>query len=330
MAEKAFSSFDPYSGTPAANDLFLMTDVDFTGTEKTHNITYSNLISGLQPASSDLSGLASDLPSITGLLYWNGGTEDASQIVAGDGIVIGASDISINIAGDSGISITGTSLKTISLSKFGLGALGDPTSESLLLISSLGLSSFLEAGSGISFSGGSISLSKLGLETLSDPNADRIMFWDDSEDSLKWLTIGADAGLAINSSGQLVHAPEPVVVSLRAVEGTTDLEAGVATYWTVPEELNLATISNVDIAFVNLSGSATVAVDRAPKGTPTNFANILTQNPIVTSGYSTFETGQTRGTSSSTLATGDRLRITLSGLSTTAPQGLDVIFGLEV
>ncbi|MHA1305631.1 MAG: hypothetical protein ACTSPI_18165, partial [Candidatus Heimdallarchaeaceae archaeon] len=43
-----------------------------------------------------------------------------------------------------------------------------------------------------------ISLSHLGLESLSDPNADRIVFWDDSAGSLKWLTAGS--GLSISNT----------------------------------------------------------------------------------------------------------------------------------
>lgn len=36
-----------------------------------------------------------------------------------------------------------------------------------------------------------------GLGDLSDPNADRILFWDDSEGALKWLTVGT--GLTITN-----------------------------------------------------------------------------------------------------------------------------------
>ena len=30
-----------------------------------------------------------------------------------------------------------------------------------------------------------------GLSDLTDPDADRILFWDDSEGALKWLTVGS-------------------------------------------------------------------------------------------------------------------------------------------
>jgi len=58
----------------------------------------------------------------------------------------------------------------------------------------------ISAGTGLSGGGTidvdrTISLSHLGIESLSDPNADRIMFWDDSESAVKWLTVGT--GLTI-------------------------------------------------------------------------------------------------------------------------------------
>ena len=53
----------------------------------------------------------------------------------------------------------------------------------------------INAGTGLSGGGNittsrTLSLSHLGLESLSDPGADRIMFWDDSESTLKWLGLG--------------------------------------------------------------------------------------------------------------------------------------------
>jgi len=61
----------------------------------------------------------------------------------------------------------------------------------------------INAGTGLSGGGDltasrTISLNHLGLENLSDPNADRIMFWDDSAGSLKWLSIGS--GLSITDT----------------------------------------------------------------------------------------------------------------------------------
>ena len=46
------------------------------------------------------------------------------------------------------------------------------------------------AGTGLTKTGSTISLSHLGLQSLTDPDADRIMFWDDSESALKWLSPG--------------------------------------------------------------------------------------------------------------------------------------------
>lgn len=309
---------------PAANDLLMLVDMDEGTLDKTKKIKYSNLTAGLQTASTILSALSSDLPTINGLILWDGTLESATQVVAGNGVAIGGGTISAAIAAGNGISIVDGATKTIALSKFGIESLATPASNSIILISSAGGSSFLSLGSGLSFGGGQISLSHLGIESLTDPNSDKIMFWDDSAGSLQWLTIGSDAGLAISGTS-LVHNPEPTVVSLRAVEGSTLLTNEIATYWTVPHELDGATLSTVDIAFVNTSGSATVQLARASVASPTSFSNILTA-ATVTSGWSSIASGQTQGTGTVTLSAGDRIRVTVSSASTAT--GLDVLMGM--
>lgn len=325
MPEKSIYDLTQYSGIPASTDLFMFVDIDAGTTDKTFKITFGDMTAGLQASSSILTALTNDLPSVNGLVFWNGSA--ASQIVAGDGISISSGIISANLVAGNGISISGTGAQTIALSKWGIETLLDPSVNSLLLISTGGLASFIQAGSGISFAGDAISLSHLGLESLADPNADKLPFWDDSAGALKWLGIGADAGLRIDGTS-LVHDPEPVVVSLRAIAGTSELQDGIATYWTVPAELAGGTLSTVDMGFVSSDGSATVQLARATAGSPTSFSNILTASAIA-SGWSSYQSGQTQGTGSVTLAAGDRIRVTLSGVSGT-PQGLDVFLGCEV
>jgi hypothetical protein len=61
----------------------------------------------------------------------------------------------------------------------------------------------IDAGTGLTGGGTlganrTISLSHLGLESLTDPGADRILFWDESENASKWLTVST--GLQITTT----------------------------------------------------------------------------------------------------------------------------------
>lgn len=51
---------------------------------------------------------------------------------------------------------------------------------------------------GLAMSANALSLSHLGLQSLTDPGADRIMFWDESDNALKWLTVST--GLNITTT----------------------------------------------------------------------------------------------------------------------------------
>lgn len=327
MAEKSIFDLTPYtpSGTPpASGDLFMFVDVDKSDADKTLRISFGEMTSGLQPVSSVLSSLASGLPSVNGLVFWNGSS--TSQITAGSGIAIGSGQIS--------------------LSKFGIQSLSNPASSALLMVNSSGVSSLITAGDGISLGANisislgagsgvsitgtttkTIALSHLGIQSLADPNADRIMFWDDSVNAMKWLGISSNAGIQIVGTN-IEHAPEPVVVSLRAVSGEAVLENGIATYWTVPAELNGATLKTVNMGFITSSGSATVQLARATAASPTTFSNVLTATSV-SSNWNSYQSGQTQGTGTVTLSSGNRIRVTLSGVGT-APEGLDVFLGCEV
>lgn len=305
---------------PAANDLLMLVDIDEVTLEKTKKIKFGNLIAGLQEASTVLSALATDLPAINGLVSWDGGLQEASQIIAGNGISIGGGSISLN--------------------KFGLEGLANPAENSVILIDTVGASTFLSAGEGITLGGGvvkinlsagsgisitgittkTINLDKLGLQNLIDPNSDKIMFWDDSAGKLEWLTIGSDAGLQISGTS-LIHSPEPVVVSIRALADGVPVEnAQDITYWTIPDELDGATLLTVNAAFLSATGSVDVQLQR-------NNTNLLTEARI-TSNWSSYVSGNA-GTGSVILNAGDRIEITTNGLVGT-PEGLDVYLGLTV
>jgi len=324
MAEKSIFDLTPYTGAPASGDLFMFVDVDKVDADKTLRISFADMVNGLQPVSAVLSSLASGLPSVNGLVFWNGSS--TSQITAGSGIAIGSGQIS--------------------LSKFGIQSLSNPASNALLMVNSSGVSSLITAGDGISLGSSiaislgagsaisitgtttkTIALSHLGIQSLADPNVDRIMFWDDSANAMKWLGISSNAGIQIVGTS-IEHAPEPVVVSLRAVSGGVVLEEGIPTYWTVPAELDGATLKTVDMGFITSSGSATVQLARATAASPTTFSNILTTT-AVSSNWNSYQSGQTRGTGTVTLNAGNRIRITLSGILA-APEGLDVFLGCEV
>ena len=311
----------------ASGDLIAIVDISEATSDKTKKITYANFVAGLQPSSTILTALSSGLSGVDGLVYWNGSA--AVEISEGDGIDINTSTglISISLGAGSGISITGTTTKTIALNHLGLQNLSTPGSNSLILVESGGTSSFLTAGTGISFSGSAISLSHLGMQSLVDPNADRIMFWDDSAGALKWLSIASNAGIAINGT-VIEHAAEPVAVSLRAVANGTVVTNDIVSYWTIPAELNGAVLQTVDAGFISASGGVTVQLARATASSPTTFSNVLSA-AVISSNWSSLQSGGTQGTGSISVSKGDRIRVTTSSTSG-SPEGLDIFMGFSV
>ncbi len=64
-------------------------------------------------------------------------------------------------------------------------------------------------------------LSKLGLDVLADPGSDRVLFWDDSEGALKWLTIST--GLAITT--------DSLALSHLGLQDLADPDADRVLFW---------------------------------------------------------------------------------------------------
>lgn len=320
MADISIYDLDSLLETPADGDMFLIVDVSESTSDKTKKVTYSYIRAGLQAYSAVLDNLTDDLPSITGLVYWTGATNTPSQITV-----------------DDTLELTGT---TLGLNHLGLEDLVLPPSDRLLAVgtggakyftagtgisfgaSSIGIS--LSAGAGIAVDGNAISLNYLGLQNLSSlPGADRILFWDDSAGAMKWLSLGATSGLVISST-TLERAVEPVSMTVRAVSSGVVVEAG-ETYWTVPTELDGATLKSLNMAFLSASGSATVTVTRALKASPTVFGAIGSVS--VSSNYSSYHTS---GSSvSATVNAGDRIKMAYGTISGD-PEGLDVYLGFEV
>jgi hypothetical protein len=119
----------------------------------------------------------------------------------------------------------------------------------------MALSDVIIAGSGLSASGNTLSLSHLGLESLSDPGGDRVLFWDETADTFKWLSIGdnltitdttiaasgggggsvaadditaGDAAITISTTAGAVNIT-PAAGSAIVLDGTINVDAGVVT-----------------------------------------------------------------------------------------------------
>ena len=106
------------------------------------------------------------------------------------------------------------------------------------------------AGSGLSQDSSGLSLSHLGLQDLADPDADRIIFWDDSEGALKWLTAGTNltiSGTTISASGG--GSGDITRVNITAgtgLTGTTDTTSGDHTQTLALSHLGIQSLSDPD------------------------------------------------------------------------------------
>ena len=105
----------------------------------------------------------------------------------------------------------------------------------------------ITAGTGLSSTGATtgedishtISLSHLGIQNLSNPGADRVIFWDNSEGSTEWLTLGSNltisgttlnatdtnttysAGTGLNLTGTTFSIDSTVLTSSSTIDGGT-------------------------------------------------------------------------------------------------------------
>lgn len=93
--------------------------------------------------------------------------------------------------------------------------LAAPTNPSLLLYEGSSVA-YTQWDSTLGISGGFFGLHHLGLEFLSDPDNDRIIFWDESADSTKWLSAGS--GLVFNDTDIDVQTGTGITISNDSVE----------------------------------------------------------------------------------------------------------------
>ena len=94
----------------------------------------------------------------------------------------------------------------------------------------LALSDVLIAGSGLLASGNTLSMSHLGLESLSDPGGDRILFWDETANAFKWLSVGSnltitDTTIAASGGGGGSVAADDITAGDAAVTISTTVGA---------------------------------------------------------------------------------------------------------
>lgn len=96
----------------------------------------------------------------------------------------------------------------------------------------------------------------LGLELLADPNATRLLYWNDSTNSLTWLTLPADMSVVdgvIVQKHMMYNTIIPVGTSISAKMGKM----------IIPSELNGCKLTNVHLAtFANTTSAVSVSVKR--------------------------------------------------------------------
>ena len=99
---------------------------------------------------------------------------------------------------------------------------------------------------------------------------------------------------------------------------------------TLPRELNNATITDVQagLTTASSSGSVTISVARIRGGTPTTLTStVVTLSATKTDSYT--DTPPTLNPSATTIATGDQLRIDVTGAGTGA-KGLQLFVTIDV
>lgn len=96
----------------------------------------------------------------------------------------------------------------------------------------------------------------LGLELLADPNATRLLYWNDSTNTLAWLTLPADMSVVdgvIVQKHMMYNTIIPVGTSISAKMGKM----------IIPPELNGCKLANLHLAtFANTTSAVSVSVKR--------------------------------------------------------------------
>ena len=131
----------------------------------------------------------------------------------------------------------------------------------------------ITVGTGLQRITNQLSLSHLGLESLTDPGADRIMFWDETDNALKWLQVST--GLSISgtilscSITQYTDALARAALSSSATGLTYTEATGVFSLTADYSFLTAAQISTWDAKMTNPMTAAGDLIVGGVGGTPT-------------------------------------------------------------
>lgn len=145
------------------------------------------------------------------------------SVTAGSGLAGGGaltSNITLNVGEGTGISVAADSISTNDSEIVHDNLSGVVTNEhinhgSVSIIAGSGL-----AGGGDITSSKTLNMDHLGFQTLADPGADRIAFWDNSEKTFDWLSLGTN--LSISGT----------ILSATTASGITGLTVGYLPYAT--------------------------------------------------------------------------------------------------
>lgn len=110
----------------------------------------------------------------------------------------------------------------------------------------------ISAGTGINITNGSgvsgnptVALSHLGLQSLTDPNADKIFYWDDTNGTSAWMTIGTGLSLSsgtLSSSGGAV-AGGTIYETSKTISSTYSISSGKNAFSVGPITISGAGVS---------------------------------------------------------------------------------------
>ncbi len=187
---------------------------------------------------------------------------------------------------------------------------------------------------------------------LSDPNADRLMFWDDSQSSVDWLTLGTGlqisgttASVAMASVAQVNNGTETStvinpdvfagsnfgkrIIELKIDSDTTAMTTGTNKFiFCIPSDLNGMNLVDADCFVTTNTGSAAqVGIYNVTDGT-----DMLTTNMFIDPNENTSYTAATQSvinTGGDDVATGDLLRVDVNTVMT-GGKGLGIILVFQL
>lgn len=219
MADPNFKKISDMAAltTAAADDIIPIVDVsEAADADKNKKITTANLRKGITNAelagsitASKIAGISSD-PNADRIVFW----DDSATSLA-------------YLAPSTGLQVTDTSITTkdseiVHDNLSGFVADEHVAHSGVTITAGAGLS-----GGGTIAGNRTIDLDHLGIEDLTDPGADRIAFWDETANAMKWLTAGSGLQISettINAVVSSTDIGDDAIDSNHIAAGAIDLE----------------------------------------------------------------------------------------------------------